>query len=204
VREYQRVLREIGAVRAAEERASIEAFASGGGVSYPADPPAIERVSAGPDNDTFFKCASELNAECVVRGDSDRPKLGSYMGIPGAVKRPRRSAREAIQSRDCRDLFYSKKIFPVRCSLPKSPPRTYGKPGTRSSRKTTFAKPDRDTRSRRLVGRLCVLRKRTWSRSASWKRRTARTRSGAYLRLFLPARPFARTAPIGSRFGPNI
>jgi predicted nucleic acid-binding protein len=51
VMEYQRVLREIGAVSAAEERALIEAFASGEGVLYTADPLAIEGVSSDPDDD---------------------------------------------------------------------------------------------------------------------------------------------------------
>ena len=49
--EYQRVLREIGAVSEAEERALIEAFASGEGVLYTADLPAIEGVSSDPDDD---------------------------------------------------------------------------------------------------------------------------------------------------------
>jgi hypothetical protein len=43
--EYQRVLREIGAVSEAEERALIEAFASGEGVLYTADPPAIMGIT---------------------------------------------------------------------------------------------------------------------------------------------------------------
>ena len=82
VTEYQRVLREIGAVSEAEERALIEAFASGEGVLYTADPPAIEGVSSDPDDDKFLECALELEAGSVVSGDSDLLKLGFYMGIP--------------------------------------------------------------------------------------------------------------------------
>jgi hypothetical protein len=82
VTEYQRVLREIGAVSEAEERALIEAFASGEGVLYTADPPLIEGVSPDPDDDKFLECALELEAECVASGDSDLLELGSYMGIP--------------------------------------------------------------------------------------------------------------------------
>lgn len=82
VTEYQRVLREIGAVSEAEERALIEAFASGEGVVYTTDPPAIEGVSPDPDDDTFLECALELEADRVVSGDSDFLKLGSYMGTP--------------------------------------------------------------------------------------------------------------------------
>ena len=67
VTEYQRVLREIGAVSEAEERALIEAFASGEGVVYTTDPLAIKGVSPDPDDDKFLECALEL---------------GSYMGIP--------------------------------------------------------------------------------------------------------------------------
>lgn len=82
VTEYQRVLREIGAVSAAEERALIEAFASGEGVLYTSDPPPIESVSPDPDDDKFLECALELGAERVVSGDSDLLELDSYMGIP--------------------------------------------------------------------------------------------------------------------------
>jgi len=80
--EYQRVLREIGAVSEAEERALIEAFASEEGVLYTANPPAIEGVSSDPEDDKFLECALELEAECVVSGDSDLLEPGSYMGIP--------------------------------------------------------------------------------------------------------------------------
>jgi len=87
VTEYQRVLREVGAVSAVEERALIEAFASGEGVLYTGDPPAIEGVSSDPDDDNaervrLLECALELEAERVVSGDSDLLELGSYMGIP--------------------------------------------------------------------------------------------------------------------------
>ena len=82
VTEYQRVLREIGAADEAEERALIEAFASGEGVLYTADPPAIESVSPDPDYDKFLECALELEADRVVSGDSDLLELKSYMGIP--------------------------------------------------------------------------------------------------------------------------
>jgi len=82
VTEYQRVLREIGAVSEAEERALIEAFASEEGVLYTANPPAIEGVSSDPEDDKFLECALELEAECVASGDSDLLELGSYMGIP--------------------------------------------------------------------------------------------------------------------------
>jgi putative PIN family toxin of toxin-antitoxin system len=82
VTEYRRVLREIGAVSGAEERALIEAFASGEGVLYTADPPLIEDVSSDPDDDKFLECALELGAEYVVSGDSDLLELGPYMGIP--------------------------------------------------------------------------------------------------------------------------
>jgi putative PIN family toxin of toxin-antitoxin system len=82
VTEYQRVLREIGAVSAAEERALIEAFASGEGVLYTSDPRPIEGVSSDPDDDKFLECALELEAGCVASGDSDLLELGSYMGIP--------------------------------------------------------------------------------------------------------------------------
>jgi len=82
VTEYQRVLREIGAVSKAEERALIEAFASGEGVLYTADPPTIGGASPDPDDDKFLECALELEAECVASGDSDLLGLESYMGIP--------------------------------------------------------------------------------------------------------------------------
>jgi hypothetical protein len=87
VQEYRRVLREIGAVSAAEERALIEAFASGDGVLYVNDPPAIEGASSDPDDDKFLACGLELGAECVVSGDSDLLELRSYMGIP--IRAPR-------------------------------------------------------------------------------------------------------------------
>lgn len=82
VEEYQRVLREIGAVSAAEERALIEAFASGEGVLYTSDPSDIESGSSDPDDDKFLECALELSAECIVSGDSDLLGLESYMSIP--------------------------------------------------------------------------------------------------------------------------
>ena len=87
VQEYRRVLREIGAVSAAEERALIEAFASGDGVLYVNDPPAIEGASSDPDDDKFLACALVLGAECVVSGDADLLELRSYMGIP--IRAPR-------------------------------------------------------------------------------------------------------------------
>ena len=82
VTEYQRVLREIGAVSEAEERALIEAFASGEGVLYTADPPPVDDVSPDPDDDRFLECALEMEADFVVSGDSDPLERGSYMGIP--------------------------------------------------------------------------------------------------------------------------
>ncbi len=82
VTEYQRVLREIGAISEAEVRALIEAFASGEGVLYTADPSGIEGVSPDPDDDKFLECALELEANRVVSGDSDLLELESYMGIP--------------------------------------------------------------------------------------------------------------------------
>jgi putative PIN family toxin of toxin-antitoxin system len=82
VTEYQRVLREIGAVSESEERALIEAFASGEGVLYTADPSPIESVSSDPDDDKFLECALELEAGRVASGDSDLLELDSYMGIP--------------------------------------------------------------------------------------------------------------------------
>jgi hypothetical protein len=65
----------------------IEAFPSGEGVLYTADPLAIERANSGPDDDNaervrLFECASERNAESVVSSDSDLLKLGSCMGMP--------------------------------------------------------------------------------------------------------------------------
>lgn len=82
VTEYQRVLREVGAVSEAEERALIEAFASGEGVLYTADPPAIKGMSLDPDDDEVLESALELKAVRVVAGDSDLLELESYMGIP--------------------------------------------------------------------------------------------------------------------------
>jgi putative PIN family toxin of toxin-antitoxin system len=93
VTEYQRVLREIGAVSAAEERALIEAFASGEDVLYTADPPAIESASLNPDDDRFLECALELEADRVVSGDSDLLGLESYMGVP--ILTPRELLEEA-------------------------------------------------------------------------------------------------------------
>ena len=86
VTEYQRVLREIGAVSEAEERV-IEAFSSGEGVLYTANPLAIEGLSSDPDDDNaervrLLQCALELEAQFVASGDSDLLELGSYMGIP--------------------------------------------------------------------------------------------------------------------------
>jgi predicted nucleic acid-binding protein len=60
----------------------IEAFASGEGVLYTADPPAIEGASPDPDDDKFLECALELEADRVASGDSDLLELDSYMGIP--------------------------------------------------------------------------------------------------------------------------
>ena len=82
VTEYQRVLREINAVSEVEERALIEAFASGEGILYTADPPLIEGVSPDPEDDKFLECALELEANCIASGDSDLLDLESYMGIP--------------------------------------------------------------------------------------------------------------------------
>ncbi|WP_251951821.1 putative toxin-antitoxin system toxin component, PIN family [Salinibacter ruber] len=82
VTEYQRVLREIDAVSDAEERALIEALASGEGVLYTSDPPPIEGVSPDPEDDKFLECALELEAGCIASGDSDLLDLESYMGIP--------------------------------------------------------------------------------------------------------------------------
>ena len=82
VTEYQRVLRELGAVSEAEERALIDTFASGEGVLYTADPPPIDEVSPDPDDEKFLECALELGAKFLVSGNSGLPELGSYMGIP--------------------------------------------------------------------------------------------------------------------------
>jgi hypothetical protein len=76
------VLREIDAVSEAEERALIEALASGEGVLYTSDPPPIEGVSPDPEDDKFLECALELGASCIASGDSDLLELESYMGIP--------------------------------------------------------------------------------------------------------------------------
>ena len=92
VTEYQRVLREIGAVSPAEERALIEAFVSGEGVVYTDDPPLIGGASPDPDDDKFLECALELEADCVVSGDPDLLVLGSYMGIP--IQTPRELVEE--------------------------------------------------------------------------------------------------------------
>ncbi|PQJ26861.1 hypothetical protein BSZ35_18190 [Salinibacter sp. 10B] len=106
VTEYQRVLREIGAVSETEERELIEAFASGEGVLYTGDPPSIGGVSPNPDDDNaervrLLECALELEAERIVSGDSDLLELNSYMGIPiltpkRAFGRTRRSTRRVI------------------------------------------------------------------------------------------------------------
>ncbi|MEF8938250.1 MAG: PIN domain-containing protein [Salinivenus sp.] len=101
VTEYQRVLREVGAVSEAEERALIEAFASGEGVLYTADPPAIEGASPDPDDDNAervrrLECALELEADRVVSGDSDLLELESYMGIP--ILTPRELLEELGQA----------------------------------------------------------------------------------------------------------
>ncbi len=88
VTEYQRVLREIDAVSEAEERALIEAFASGEGVLYTSDPlytsnpPPIEGASPDPEDDKFLECALELWTGYIASGDSDLLELESYMGIP--------------------------------------------------------------------------------------------------------------------------
>jgi predicted nucleic acid-binding protein len=92
VTEYQRVLREIDAVSEAEERALIEAVASGEGVVYTTDPLAIEGVSADPDDDKFLECALELEADRVVSGDSNLLEPGSYMGNP--ISTPRELLQE--------------------------------------------------------------------------------------------------------------
>lgn len=85
--EYQRVLREIGAVSGAEERVLIEAFASGDSVLYTDDPSSIEGASADPDDDNAERVrrlerALELEAGCVASGDSDLLELESFMEIP--------------------------------------------------------------------------------------------------------------------------
>jgi putative PIN family toxin of toxin-antitoxin system len=80
-REYQRVLRRIGAVSKAEERDLISAFTSGENVLYVNDPPSVTVVEEDPDDDKFIACALALEAECVVSGDDDLLSLGSYMGI---------------------------------------------------------------------------------------------------------------------------
>jgi len=82
IREYRRVLHEIGAVSAEEERDLLRAFASGEATLYASKPSPIESVSPDPDDDKFLACALELGAERVVSGDSDLLSLGSYMGIP--------------------------------------------------------------------------------------------------------------------------
>jgi putative PIN family toxin of toxin-antitoxin system len=80
--EYQRVLREIGAVSEAEERSLISAFTSGDNVLYVNDPPAVEVVEENPDDDKFLACALALEADYIVSGDPDLLTLESYMGIP--------------------------------------------------------------------------------------------------------------------------
>jgi putative PIN family toxin of toxin-antitoxin system len=80
--EYQRVLREIGAVSEAEERDLISAFTSGENVLYVNDPPSVKVVEEDPDDDKFIACALALEADYIVSGDSDLLSLGSYMGIP--------------------------------------------------------------------------------------------------------------------------
>lgn len=82
VREYRRVLHEIGAVSAEEKRDLLRAFASGEGVAYTSEPPSIESASPDPDDDKFLACGLELGAEAIVSGDSDLFGLTSYMGIP--------------------------------------------------------------------------------------------------------------------------
>jgi putative PIN family toxin of toxin-antitoxin system len=90
VTEYQRVLREIGAVSEAGERALIEAFALGEGVVYTTDPPAIEGMSPDMGNDTFLECALELEADRLVSGDSDLLELAnSDLHAAGASGRGR-------------------------------------------------------------------------------------------------------------------
>jgi putative PIN family toxin of toxin-antitoxin system len=80
--EYQRVLREIGAVSEAEERDLISAFTFGENVLYVNDPPSVKVVEEDPDDDKFIACALALEADYIVSGDSDLLSLGSYMGIP--------------------------------------------------------------------------------------------------------------------------
>lgn len=79
--EYQRVLREIGAVSNAEERDLILAFTSGENVLYGNDPPSVEVVEEDPYDDRFLACALALEADCIVSGGSDLLSLDSYMGI---------------------------------------------------------------------------------------------------------------------------
>jgi predicted nucleic acid-binding protein len=45
-----------------------------------------------PNGFGFLECALELEAECVVSGDSDLLELGSYMGIP--ILTPRELLKE--------------------------------------------------------------------------------------------------------------
>jgi len=71
----------------AEERALIEAFASGEGGLYTGDPPAFEGARSDPDDDKaervrLLECAVELEAERIVSGDSDHLEIGSCMRIP--------------------------------------------------------------------------------------------------------------------------
>jgi len=82
VTEYQQVLREVGAVREAEEHTLLETFASGEGVVYVNAPPDIGDVSPSPGDDKFLACALELGAERIVAGTPDLLALGSYMGTP--------------------------------------------------------------------------------------------------------------------------
>lgn len=86
-REYQRVLREVGAVTKDEEQDLISAFTSGESVLYVNDPPSVEVVDHDPDDDKFIVCALALEADCIVSGDSDLLGLESYMGIP--IRTPR-------------------------------------------------------------------------------------------------------------------
>jgi predicted nucleic acid-binding protein len=127
--EYQRVLRETDAVSEAEERALIEASASGEGVLYASDPPPIEGVGPDPEDDKFHECALELGAGCIASGDSDLLELGSCMGIP--ILTPRELSEQVGKAPEeqpgrglCSYLLYFKTKRTVRCSLPKQPPRT--------------------------------------------------------------------------------
>ncbi|WP_263788170.1 PIN domain-containing protein [Salinibacter grassmerensis] len=79
-----------------EERALIEAFASGEGALRAADPPSIGSVSLDPDDDKFLECALELEAEFIVPRDSDLLELGSYMGIP--ILTPREFLKQVGQA----------------------------------------------------------------------------------------------------------